>query len=198
MHRACHKGRTKHKLIVYIVSLLIVRIIHHHGTHDRIILKMRLGGQAIDIRHQLITQLGIILHRLVRRRSFRSDIIDLAARILPVATEQRTESSELIPTVVQLPPFPQILATFLSSHITVLHAEATDIHRPVRNSTDGKVQSGRDLRLHVFPTGGNVTAPSGGGVALQPGNGSTRIHGHPGLRYVVRRRSPRRSPRHTR
>ena len=134
---------------------------------------MRLGGQAIDIRHQLIAQLGIILHRLVRRRSFRSDIIDLAARILPVATEQRTESSELIPTVVQLPPFPQILATFLSGHITVLHAEATDIHRPVRDTGHGEVQAGADLRFHILPASTDITTPCSGRVTLLAGETGT-------------------------
>ena len=90
-----------------------------------------------------------------------------------MATEQRTESSELIPTVVQLPPFPQILATFLSGHITVLHAEATDIHRPVRDTGHGEVQAGADLRFHILPASTDITTPCSGRVTLLAGETGT-------------------------
>ena len=106
--------------------------------------------------------------------SCRSDIPNLTVRILAVCTEQRAESTELIPTGIQLSPFlvisiftSSLVEFHLTSHITVLYTESADVHGPIRDTADSKVQAGRDLRFHIFPTGSDVTTPGGGRIALQ-------------------------------
>ena len=107
--------------------------------------------------------------------SCRSDIPNLTVRILAVCTEQRAESAELIPTGIQLSPFlvisiftSSLVEFHLTSHITVLYTESADVHGPIRDTADSKVQAGRDLRFHIFPTGSDVTTPGGSRIALHP------------------------------
>ena len=116
---------------------------------------------------------------------FGSDFPRLAQRILPVCPIERTKRAELEPTGIQLTPFLvvgvlglRLVPLLLASHIPVLHTEAADIHRPIRNAAHGKVQPGGDLRLHVFPTGSDVPAPRSGGIALQSGKARTGQQEH--------------------
>ena len=106
----------------------------------------------------------------------RSNVPDFAERILAVCPIQRTERTELIPPGIQLPPFliirifgPCLVPYFLTGYIAVLYTEATDVHGPIRNTAHREVQSGRDLSLHVFPTGSDVTAPGSRRITLQAG-----------------------------
>ena len=106
--------------------------------------------------------------------SFGSNVPYLTERILTMSTEQRAESTKLIPTGIQFTPF-LIIRIFpschiiccLTSHITVFHTETTNIHCPIRNTADGKIQACRNLSFHVFPTSSNIAAPCSGRIALQ-------------------------------
>ena len=112
--------------------------------------------------------------------SFRSNVPYFTERILAMRTIQRTESSELIPTGIQFPPF-LIIRIFtscfvkfrLAGYIAVFHTETADIHCPIRNATDRKVQPGRNLRFHIFPTGSDVPTPCSGRITLATGKSGT-------------------------
>ena len=112
--------------------------------------------------------------------TFGSDFPYFTERILSVSTIQRTESTELIPTRIQLAPFLIISILFfsfipllLSFYIAILYTETTDIHCPIRNTTDSEIQSGGNLRLHIFPASRYITTPSSGRITLQTGKSGT-------------------------
>ena len=105
--------------------------------------------------------------------SLRGDIEDFPVRPLPVSPEKRHEAAELIPAGIELTPLPEILillsctvVMLLRGHITVLHAESAYIHCPIWHTCHGEVQAGGNLRPHILPSGGNVTAPGGSGITL--------------------------------
>ena len=111
---------------------------------------------------------------------FGSYMPHLTKRILSVRTEQRAECAKLIPTRIQLTPFLIVRILFsglvellLSVFIAFFYAKSTNIHCPVRNTAYCKVQSGRNLCLHIFPTGSNISTPRRGRVALQSGKSRT-------------------------
>ena len=112
--------------------------------------------------------------------SFGSYIPHLTERILSMCTEQRAECAKLIPTCIQFTPFLIVRILFsglieflLSVFIAFFYAESANVHRPVRNTADCKIQSGRNLRLHIFPTGSDIATPCCGRITLQSGKSRT-------------------------
>ena len=185
INRRNHKRRTEHKLVAYVVYVCISCKVHNQRTHNRVIIKPRHTCQRINIRHQTITEFGIINHRIVSRMTFGSDFPYLTERILSVRTIQRTEYPELIPARIQFTPFLIIdilrfrcIPLLLSGYITILYTEPTNIHGPVRNTTYRIIQSSRNLSLHVFPTGSNITAPCSSRIPLQSGKSGTSQQEH--------------------
>ena len=112
--------------------------------------------------------------------SFGSYIPHLTERILSMCTEQRTECAKLIPTRIQLTPFLIVRILFsgpveflLSVLIAFFYTESANVHCPVRNTADCKIQSGRNLCLHIFPTGSDIATPRCGRITLQSGKSRT-------------------------
>ena len=80
--------------------------------------------------------------------SLRSDFPWLAERELAMRAIERAEGSELEPACVELTPLLVVgvllagpLPLLLSCNITILHAEASDVHCPVWNAADSEVQT---------------------------------------------------------
>ena len=106
--------------------------------------------------------------------AFRGDFPRFTERELAVGTEKRTECAELEPAGIELTPFLHVIILLacicpyiLTCHITVLDAESSDIHCPIWDTADREVESCRNLGLHIFPTGCNVTAPCRCRVSLE-------------------------------
>src|SRR5690554_1739390 len=106
----------------------------------------------------------------------RCDMKDLSVWELPMGAEQRHKSTELGPATVQLTPLLEILIFHTGSIVDTLcllvsffDTKTADIHCPVGDPRQGKVESCRDLCFHIFPPGTDVAAPDSGGIALDAG-----------------------------
>ena len=108
--------------------------------------------------------------------ALRGDFPWLAEWILPVGTEERAECAELEPAGIELAPLLLIgildsgtVVDLLTCHKTILDAESSDVHGPIRHAADRKVKACRDLGLHVFPTRRDITAPCSCRISLKSG-----------------------------
>ena len=91
-----------------------------------------------------------------------------------MGTEERTEGSELEPTGIELSPLLLIcillacaVVKLLTSYISVLNTETSDVHCPIWDTADREVKTCRDLSLHILPTSSDVTAPCCCRVSLE-------------------------------
>ena len=173
IYGASHKSRAEHILITDIQNRRVGWEIHHQWAHNRIIVVVGHTGQRIYIRHQPITQIGIIYDRCIGRVAFGRYIIYFAIRILSMRTENRHKRPELEPACIQLAPLFQVgiflaglIELFKSRLITFFHAESADVHRPIRDTTDREIQSRRYLGFHIFPTRRYIATPCGRRIPL--------------------------------
>ena len=100
-------------------------------------------------------------------------------------TIQRSKRTELIPAGIQLAPFFIIgifrlcsVPLFLSCHITILYTKTANIHCPIRYAAHRKIQPGRNLRFHVFPTCTDISTPCSRRITLQSGKSRTGQQKH--------------------
>ena len=80
--------------------------------------------------------------------AFRGDFPWLAEWILAVGTEERAECAELAPAGIELTPLLLIgildsgtVLDLLTCHKTILDAESSDVHGPVRDTADSEVKA---------------------------------------------------------
>ena len=102
-----------------------------------------------------------------------------------MGTEDGDECPELEPPGIQFTPFFQIGRWFCRPHgsnITLLRRITSDVHRPPGNSAHGKIEAGRNLRLHLFPTRCYISAPGRSRPSLETGKGGTCKNEWPSVR----------------
>ena len=132
------------------------------------------GIHGVDVWHKPVAEFVGIDNSLICRMFRRRDVLRLAQRPLSVGAVERAEDAPFVPPCLKFPPFGEVLVLdaglvvfLLGCHIPVLDTESSDVLGPERNAAYGEVQSGADLRLHIFPSGSDITAPRCCGISLK-------------------------------
>ena len=173
-HRSNEKSWAKHIFIGDVRDAWIIRKIHEQRAH-----KWRPGvigvvAERIDIGHQLITQLQILLENWLGLFPVRPDLVPLAAS---VRAHDRKKCSVLKPAskqfgivVVSADVFARVGRIEQGRIFGVMFARqvlpAADIVRPIRDAGSREVQTGRNLPLVGIPRGRNIRRPHHGAVSL--------------------------------
>ena len=180
----------------------IVGKIQCHRPHHGITVHGDLCGERIDIWDQAIAQADVFRDGVVEWCSRLAEAPDFARRIGAVRTHDRKKCPVLKPARVEF-PISQVSAASIfrigfegggigqpaaagiviaapePKRRVVLDEESADVHRPVRLARSAKIQAFGNTTTQRFPSGGNITRPSDGRIAVLPRIGRAGQVDHP-------------------